>query len=206
MKRNLLLSKRNITKKSIGVAGVSRKSGVTHLCLCVAGFIASVLRDKVVYVEFAKVSALLPMVGACEVKIDDISCYRYKGVNYVLTDDVNEVEKLFSNRDIWLIIDFEEINDSTAQLYNLCNKKILIGSTKPWCVKEYYAYIYNKKMIINDIGHVACYTIGTMKNEKNDELMIPNIKNGIKIKHIPIIEDPFALEEGEFENLLRIIK
>ncbi len=209
MKRIFLLNKKKLTVKSIGVTGVSKKSGVTHLCFSLAGFISSVLRDKVVYVEYSKKKKILELVGEREIQIGDIRGYKYKGVNYVLTNDVNEVKKLLSMKEIWLIIDFDEINEVSVEAYNLCKKRMLIGSTMPWCIKEYYGYIYNKKNIINDISHVVCYTTGieekTKNNEKNN-LLIPGIKNGIKINFVPIIANPFSLEEEIFDKLIKILE
>ena len=190
-------------KKTICVVGVSPKSGVTHLCLSMANFLHSVLRQKVVYVELREDSSLLSVVGLNQVKLAGTIGYKYKGVTYILTGDVNEVMELMMSIDAWFIIDMKELNEETKTIFTNCDKRIVIGSLRPWCIREYYFYIekINKIKMNNSSVTYLGYKMNNNKNEK----IIKKIEK-IYISEAPIIEDPFSLKEKEFEALIDIIK
>ena len=203
MKRILLLvNKRKFKtkRKIIAVAGVSPKAGVTHLSLCLANFIKSALRQKVIYVELRKDSQLLGVVGMNQVKIGETYGYLYKGVKYVLTDDVDEVLKLTNKEKAWFIIDMESLEGEYRAVYTNSDNKILIGSLSPWCQREYNEFIENNIKNKNDINRIMYYT----KNKNKTKEF--NKSHGCTIKELPFINDPFSLKEENFDALIEMLQ
>lgn len=182
------------------MVGVAPKSGVTHICLSLANFIHSVLRQRVLYIEFRSDCSLLSVVGQKQVKIDEINGYRYKGVTYVLTDDVKTVNSLMSKQNCWIIIDMSKLTKETKTIFNNCNKRIVTGSLRPWNQRDYYRFI-DTKLEEREINQVNFYNI----DKRNDEKFFKQIY-GRNLNEIPYIEDPFSLKEEEFDGLISMLQ
>lgn len=181
------------------MVGVTSKMGVTHICLSLANFIHSVLRQKVIYIEFKADSSLLGVVGENPVKLYETSGYKYKGVTYVLTNDVSTVHSLMSKLNCWVIIDMSELTNETKTIFNRCNKQIVIGSLRPWCERDYYRFIDNN-LDQKEINQVKLYNI----NRRNDKKTFKQIY-GQNLYEMPYIKDPFSLREDEFDGLIDML-
>ena len=191
------------TKQKICVVGVAPKSGVTHICISLANFIHSVLRQKVLYIEFRADSSLLGVVGLNQVKLSEITGYKYKGVTYVLTNDVSTVHTLMAQTNCWIIVDMNNLTSETKTIFNNCNKRIVIGSLRPWCEREYYKFIdlNLEKIEKNQVDLYIINKINKRKNEKHFKQIY-----GQNLYEIPYIEDPFSLKEEEFDGLINMIQ
>ncbi len=201
----LVVNKRKFKtkKKNICVVGVSQKAGVTHICLSMANFLHSVLRQKVVYVELREDSSLLSVVGHKQVKLNDNVGYEYKGVTYVLTEDVKVVLTLMNTLDAWFIIDMSNLTDETKTIFTNCNKRIVIGSLSPWCQREYLRFIDILKKKHIDISQVTSYKLNRNENKTKNKF---ETIYGQKTLTLPLIEDPFSLREEEFDVIMDMIR
>lgn len=187
-------------QKQICVVGVTPKSGVTHICLSLANFIHSVLRQKVIYIEFRADSSLLGVVGENQIKLGEINGYKYKGVIYVLTNDVSTVCNLMSKESCWIIVDVNQLTRETKTIFNNCNKRIVIGSLRPWCERDYYRFI-SANFEYKDINRVKFYN--TNKRKENSYFLQIYGQN---LYEVPYIEDPFSLMEEEFDGLIDMLQ
>lgn len=194
-------NKKQNRNKKICVVGVSPKSGVTHLCLCLANFLHSVMGRNVIYIELRRDSDLLNLVGLKQVRIGDITGYKYMGVKYVLTSDVDIVRNLMANEKAWIVVDMEDLNEETQAVFMNSDNRIVIGSLSPWCQKFYYQFIENNKLIINDTDRIN-YLL-TNKTKKLKDAFMHHI--GSKPIDMPIIKDPFSLKEEDFEKLIEFL-
>ncbi len=199
LRKSKKLYKRNNQK--ICIAGASRKAGVTHVCLCLANFVHAALGQKVIYVELADESQLLEMVGRDMVRLEeDIIGFKYKGIIYVLTNDVNEVKKLITSQKVWCIVDIQRLDKDTFTIYDMCDKRVLLGSLQPWCVRDYHRLV-NKIKENSDVNQQLFFGINIEKKEKKTFE-----KNyDCEIKALPRMEDPFMLKEEYFDTLLEMI-
>lgn len=198
---NKKLIKNKIKNKKICVVGVSRKIGVTHICLCLANFIYSVLGKKVIYIEFGKESQLLSVVGMKQVKIGDTIGYEYMGVRYVLTDNIGITLKLMSTEKAWFIIDMESLTEETQPIYDNCTNRILIGSLSPWCEKDLYSFLEK-----NNNNLDANQMILMVKNKTRKVLYKFKKIYEYETIDMPMINDPFSLKEENFKELINIIR
>ena len=202
--KNIYKNKKDNNKnkeKTICITGVTRKQGVTHTCLFIANFISSVLREKVLYIEYSKESSLLTLVGDKSISIGEVIGYQYKSVNYVLTDDVDVIRRLLSSKKGWIVLDLKALDDKSAVIFNQCNKKIVIGSFLPWQRRDYHEFIRKNIRRKHDINSVDFY----QKNkDKEGEKAFGKIY-GVKLKSLPVINNPFSLKEENFEEIINVL-
>ena len=195
--KKIIKTKRN----KICVVGVSKKIGVTHLCLCLANFLSSALGKRVIYVELRRNSQLLSVVGLKQVLIGKMIGYEYKGVRYVLSDDTEAIRQLMMTEKAWFVVDMESLNNDTHTIFTNCNNRIIIGSLSPWCKKELYDFFINNNIEEYDIDNMRLALKNKTKKEKDDFLSYYNIKEF----DVPFIEDPFSLKEEHFNHLFKLL-
>ena len=188
------------TSKSIAVVSASRKLGVTHLCLCLANFLHAALRQKVLYIEVSEDSQLLGMVGEKQIDIRGHIGFLYKGVRYALACNKSEAMELMDQEEGYVILDIDALTDETSNLFFRCSKRIVIGSMKPWCRREFYN-LYNN-MIKGGQGINIKYV---NKNENVNEIKVFKKEFNCDITSLPVIDDPFRLQESSFEDLSKLI-
>lgn len=193
------------TTKTISIIGASRKLGVTHLSLCLANFLHSALKQPVIYIEVSDESKLLELVGEKQIFIDDMIGFLYKGVTYILACDAEEAMKLLNNSRAYIILDIQKYSGKTSELFDRCEKRIVIGSMKPWCKRDYFELLQDLKggkgMYSGKENRIKFYNIGKSKSEKT---LFSKISN-CSIESMPVIENPFSLKEEDFEPLLNMI-
>ena len=196
---------KNKNNKKICVVGVSSNVGVTHLSLSLANFLHSVMGQKVIYIELGKQSQLLSVVGMKQVLIGDLLGYEYKGVKYLLSDDIDSISSLMSIEKAWFVVDMEELNEETKTIFTNSNNRIVIGSLSPWCQREYYEYIDNNNLKNYDTGQMT-FIVSNINRDKREKTS-QNFNQYVKstIKRMPIINDPFSLKEDYFDDLMDLI-
>ena len=189
------------TKRQISITGVSNKLGVTHICLSIANFLASGLRKKVLYIELSDDSALLPLVGNCPVSIGEFNGFLYQGVHYVLGCSVGNAHRLLNLWDGFVVIDISSLNSKSMEIFNRCEKKIVLGSMKAWCKRDIF-YFINKWKGVTEIKGIDFFNKSNNKNEAN--LFYREYK--IPLTPLPFIDDPFSLKEEHFMALSNMIR
>ncbi len=211
MKEILLLLNNKIKKienkvnKKVCVVGVSPNVGVTHLCISLANFMHSALGKNVIYIELSNESQLLSVVGMKQILIGDILAYEYKGVRYILSNDIDAIRDIMLRENAWFVVDMANLNEETRPIFNNCNNRIIIGSLRPWCQREYYEFIDKLGLLEYDTDQMTY--IKTDKNKKTN-IIASGLANYTKstIKDLPIINDPFSLKEENFQELMDLIR
>lgn len=189
-------------EKSICIAEVSSKLGASHIALSMANYISSVLREPVLYIEPTKYSNLLTVVGEKVATIENVSGYRFKGVDYCFTPDFEDITKLMLRFRGWIIIDLGVLEEQNERLFQKCDKKLIIGSMMPWCRRDYQEFIRNMLIDKYSLDEISFYE----KNNSNVNKREFKEIYGCKLKTLPIIENPFSLKEKEFEVISMIIE
>lgn len=187
------------TKRTICVVAASRKLGVTHISLAIGNFFASVQKQKVLYVEVASKSQLVSTVGEKAEYFHGKRVFKYKGVNYMLQASVKEAMEVMTFDDCVIIYDLEGYNAKTDVIVSRCDVKLLIGSMKPWCEKDFLQTIDSWK---GEIKEVRFLNKGTSRDEKRKFQKIYNEH----LDTLPFIEEPFSLKETEFESIYKLVK
>ena len=185
-------------KKVIGVIGASRKMGVTHICLCIANFLQSALKQNVLYIELAEDSQLLPVVGEKQINFDGHIAFSYKKVTYVLACDGEEAVSLINSWNGHIVIDVADYSKKSYQVLCRCDKKIMIGSLQPWCIKDVEMMIEKLKGdgLMEKIIYI--YENDTDTKPSGNPL-------GCAIRTRPFIENPLKLKEEDFNAIVEMI-
>ena len=186
-------------KKIIGVVGASRKMGVTHICLSIANFLQSALKQDVLYIELSEDSQLLPVVGEKQINFDGHMAFSYKKVTYVLACDVEEAISLINSWQGHIVIDFADYSKNTYQVFGRCDKKIMIGSMSPWCIRD-SIQIY-ERMKGDGMNGISIFYYQNDTKEEN----IFNCSFKCSMLPRPIIENPFKLKEKKFQSIIEMI-
>ncbi len=192
---------KNIKKqKTISIISASRKLGVTHMCLCLANFLSSALKQKVLYIELSDESQLLGMVGEKQITILNKTGFFYKGVNYILACSVEDALSLINDFNGYIVVDIFKYSEETKVIFNRCERRIVIGSMKPWCKKDVYQLMSKLK------GGTGLknmyYNVCNSQNEKNDFKKM----YGCSMESLPYIKNPFSLKEEDFDPLFQMIQ
>ena len=192
---------KNIKKqKTISIISASRKLGVTHMCLCLANFLSSALKQKVLYIELSDESQLLGMVGENQITILNKTGFFYKGVNYILACSVEDALSLINDFNGYIVVDIFKYSEETKVIFNRCERRIIIGSMKPWCKKDVYQLMSKLK------GGTGLknmyYNVCNSQNEKNDFKKM----YGCSMESLPYIKNPFSLKEEDFDPLFQMIQ
>lgn len=193
---------KNIKNKKISIIGVSRKLGVTHMCLCLANFLSSALNKQVLYIEVSESSQLLGLVGATSILLHGITCFKHKGVTYALACNYDQAQMLISAFDGYVIVDLPNYCESTPSIFNQCDVNLVIGSTKPWCIRDLYLFLNTMKGAYDDRDKLRFFN---QSQDKNDaKIFKNNYKYNMSL--LPIINNPFSLKEEHFDALAQMIE
>ncbi len=187
------------TKRTICVVAASRKLGVTHISLAIANFLASVQKQKVLYVEVSAKSQLISTVGQCTDTIHGKRVFKYKGVYYLLAVSIKEAMEVMTFEDFIIVYDIEDYNTKTDVIVSRCEVRLAIGSMKPWCEKEYHSFIHKLK---GDIEEVRFFNKGNSQDEKRKFKKIYKTH----LESLPFIDNPFSLKETEFECIYKLVE
>ncbi len=191
--------KKKQNKNIISVVGASPKAGVTHLSLAIANFAGSVLKRRVIYIEFSEDSKLLSVVGMKPVQIGGSLAYKYKGVYYIFTNDSKEVMDLRTKVEAWFIIDLNRLDDKTATIFQTSDNKIILGFLSEWCQREYMEFLVK----INKIYNIDINTCQLLRRKKKT-IKLDEMKQ-YSFCEMPDIENPFVLKEHEFEDIINLV-
>jgi len=198
----MVFRKRKIDKKvNYAVVGINNGIGVTHTCLMIANYLSSREGYKVTYVEMSEVSSLLGVVKGEAVQVHDTVGYRYKNVDYVFTNSVEQVRQILLFCKGPVIVDLESLNDKTGEIFSMCERKIVLGSVSPWRFEEYMKYInkkIHKKYDTKSISFLARGISSKAKrrfNEYFEGVLLP----------IPYVENPFLLSEDDIVKISNIL-
>jgi len=186
-------------KKTISIIGASRKLGVTHICLSLANFLHSALKREVLYIELAEESQLLSTVGEKQINFDGTVGFVFKGVTYILACDVEKALKLLNSHSGYIIVDIHNYDEKTKCIFERCDKRIVIGSMKPWCRRD-LDILLSKMKGVDDMG-MNFYNKTTLKKENADF----EKEFHRTMKTLPIIDNPFLIKEKEFKPLLEML-
>ena len=191
----------NKTGKTICVTAVSPKLGCTFFSLALANFIASCLRENVIYIELKEESSLLGLVGENQISIGQRIGYSYKGVKYILTNDIEEVAEILARERGYIVVDLGVLNSSTAAVLNKCKNKIIIGSFMPWQRRNFHEFI--RKNIYKKYDMETIHFCQLCRDKKGEQFFYKTY--GCRLFNLPKIDNPFSLKEENFEDLMNFL-
>lgn len=187
-----------IKAHTFAVVGAGRGNGATHLALVIANYLSSVKRKNVTIIELNSKSDLYNVIS--ENSNNNYENNFYKNVRYITSSSIKEANDVLSENKDYIVFDIHDVNRESMNLFMLCDKKFVIGSFKPWKRQEYIKFV--KSIILKyDTKNVLFLGQGINTNEKKQfyELF------GLKIFKLPIIWDPYCIEEKDFPKIEQLV-
>ncbi len=184
-------------KTIIGICGVNRGVGAMHTALTMANYLRSKKKRPVIFIELSEKSRIYEMVCENKMKVEASVGYGYMGVKYIVSSSINEAMSTIRSTKDNVIVLIENLDKSTAKVWNVCHKKMVIGSMKPWNKQDYVGFIREKIIKEYDMRQISFYGNSLLKKETRDF----NKMYECQIKAIPYIEDPFSLSEKDFKRI-----
>lgn len=179
---------RSLEPRIIGILGTQRGAGCTHLALCIANYLSSVEKRRVLYVEMGNSSALYPFVKEHGIMENGSIFYVCKGVHYLVSAQEKEAEKQICDFDGWVIVDLGADVEDRKGVWRLCTQRILLLGTQPWEQERTREFL--EKNIKYDMTQMEYYSKRVTFQERN------HLRRtyGISLWEFPWIKDPFHLE------------
>ncbi len=184
-------------KTIIGICGVSRGVGAMHTALIMANYLRSKKKRPVIFIELSEKSRIYEMVCENKEKVEGNVGYGYMGVKYIVSSTINEAMSIIRSTQDNVIVLIENLDKTSAKVWNMCHKKMVIGSMKPWNKQDYIRFIREKIIKEYDMRQISFYGNSLLKRETRDF----NKMYECEIRAIPYIEDPFSLSEKDFKGI-----
>lgn len=183
-------------KKVMGFFGTREGAGCTHMALSVANYLHSVEKWEVMYLELGDFSHLYPMFSDRVVEKSGDILYAYQGVFYLICPKEKEALRLLDAFDGMMVIDFGRFAKENPLLESICQRRVLMGGLQPW-EREAYATCIEKNKKKSDMAQMEYYS-----RHVNRKSQVSFAKeNGVWVRPMPDIADPFSLEEKDIYYL-----
>lgn len=189
--------------QTIGITGVQKGVGVTHISIMLGNYIRSKHNKNVAILE-------MNQTGAFE-ELKEYYSNRHKNEQRFDTFSVaevtyyNKVEKemlgmIYNRCKDYVILDFGEIKEECIKEFLKCNIKIVVGNLNPWNRTKLVSYMeyFIARDFLGKIKYISRFIT-------NDE--IRHIKNIYKtnIYALPFEPDPFLIHGCNFEFLEKLL-
>lgn len=175
--------------RTVGIAGSTRGSGVTHLSVALANYAASGLGEKTAYVELGGHSEMMYWK-----KTNEPGFFTDLGVHYY-PDFRREQIPVLLNRDYEkIIMDFGDAYLSFREELLRCDRKIFLLNMNPW--QEFAA----RKLVNTVKGELwggISPVYGAVKAVKHVKKTVEK-ENRIRVAEIPLIENPRCVRSEHF--------
>jgi hypothetical protein len=183
----------------IGVMGVGRGVGTTHLTIMLGNYLANGLGKTVALLELNRNKAYSDMQ---HIKCSKISkfCFEEKNLKFYENVSYDSIPEIMANNYNYMILDISSNDLFGKNEFIRCHKKIVVGSLSRWKVHEYINFLENMQLL----SEVAvCQFLSLSRDGKAAEFIEDNYK--VKINQIPFELNPFYIESSHMEWIARIL-
>jgi len=184
--------------------GASFGVGVTHLCLLLGSYFSQ-SRNTIALVEWKNQDSFSALQEAYEGKQiqDEIPLvpFRIKKVDYFKQFSQGSLSTLKDGSYQVIVVDFGEVSESKAAMFNEMDLKILVGHGNEWKYKEIEA-VLNRFDVYSSQHWKVVLPFSTQ-----EEIKIVKKITHHKIRGISYCKDPFRYDEAiakEIEQLLSL--
>lgn len=197
------IGKEDTVFKTIGIAGVQKGAGVTHLCIMLGNYIRAKLNKNVTILEMNQTGAfeeLMEYYSGKHKNEQGFDTFSIAEVTYYYKVEKEMLGLIFNLCKDYVIIDFGEIDEECTKEFLKCNIKIVVGNLNPWNRTKLISYmeLFIAKDYLGKIKYVSRFIT-------NDEIRL--IKNIYKtnIYAQPFEPDPFLIHGCNFEFLEKLL-
>lgn len=190
--------------QTIGIMGIDRGNGVTHLSIMMGNYITAKLHKNTAILEMNKSSAFLELKDSYGENINknqEEKHFKIANVTYYYDMQKDKIGEVYSKGYEYIIIDMGTYNEKKTEEFLKCNIKILIGNLDPWNNKKFICTIESF------IAHGKIEKIKYLVQFKEDDMMHQFEKvYQISMYAIPYEPDPFLIHGCNFEFLEHLLQ
>ncbi len=194
----------HLALQTIGIMGVDRGNGVTHLAIMMGNYLTAKLHKNTAIIEknnSEAFSELKDSYGENANENQELNQFKISNVTYYYNIPNNKIGEIFSKNYEYIIIDMGTYKEKETEEFLKCNFMILIGTLDPW---------KNRKLIHSIERFLAYGNIEKIKYlvQSGTTDRVRQIKNVYQISMyaVPYEPDPFLIHGCNFEFLDQLLR
>lgn len=183
----------------IGVMGVGRGVGTTHLTIMMGNYLTNGLGKTVALLELNRNNTYSEIKRMKCSKISEL-CFEVNGMDFYEDVSYEDIPKIMANNYNYVILDISSNYILGRNEFLRSHKKIVVGSLSRWKAQEYLNYFENMQLLCEI---PSCKFLSLSK----DCEVIKIIKNKYRstIGQIPFELNPFHIESNHMEWIGKIL-
>lgn len=182
-------------KVSIGIIGIGKGCGATHLVVALANYLQSALGKKTAVIELSGQQELKELIGK-----EGDKRQKLFGVSYFTDICVGNIPEIMNSRYDAFVLDLGADYETAREEFLRCDRKIVVGSISPW---KAFAYEHFLNTITATENYEAWEFLVLFANVLDKKRL--QKRYGMYMISIPWIENPFCLKQEDMQFLQKII-
>lgn len=187
----------------IGIVGAGRGTGVTHLCLWMANYLASSLQRKTAVIEWnshGSFEQVERMMGAEFRRAEKSSDKGYKvlGVTYYRGGDSHILASCMDSMYDEIMIDFGEMRPSIRAEWLRCTVKMVTGALNEWKLGSFLELLTEEEGCNRKWIYTAAFGSEYTRREIEKRFRISLLR-------VPLSVDVFSVDKRAMEWFERIL-
>ncbi len=182
-------------KVSIGIIGIERGCGATHLTVALANYLHSALGKKTAVIEWPERHELKKMIEK-----EGYQQRKLLGVSYYTDICVGNIPEIMNSKYEAFVLDLGADYTATREEFLRCDRKIVVGSISPWRAFAYEHFLNNITATENYEAWEFLVLFANMLDKKKLQK-----RYGMYLTSIPWIENPFCLKQEDMMFLHKLI-
>lgn len=198
------ISKRNLRKGTsvIGIYGMRRYVGVTHLTLLLAFYLSDVCGYKVVVIEASGKDDIGSLEKLYHIASESTNTnkFSYRNITFIGQAVTHEIGAYFNSSYDYCLIDLGGNYKQAVHELLRCDLKIVVGTTAPW---QRILWETLEEMLAN-IKDLSSWCVINNLSTKKQKAKINGFRNYFVIGLEPNILHPSKAAIGTFRNLMNL--
>lgn len=190
---SFVLKKRTVIRRRkgtvvIGLMGVGRNSGVTHLGFMLSTYLAFVMGEKVAYVENNNSGCFRQAGIILENNFHGKTKKLFKMISIFMQSDSSKLAEIIAKDFDFVIVDFGSDFENNRNQFLMCNIKIVTGSLSWWNIHKYVGFLAGTE---GETSRKSWVFAGISPVKEGIRYLRHEF--GIRVHLIPPEPDPFCL-------------
>lgn len=188
---------------TIGILGIERGAGTTHLSIMTAGYLSSKERKKTAIVEFNHDNAFEAVktlyYGEFCGKEADFQAFELKGIDYFYGITIEQYTQIINMGYEYIVLDLGSfINDNYSELMR-CDIKCIVGNASEWNILKFDRFLDRFYKKNNNVGINFLYVFGNKR-------LVKKLEKAYKVNlyNIPFEPSPYELHSSSFPFLAKL--
>lgn len=182
-------------KISIGIIGIERGCGATHLAIALANYLQSGMGKKTAFIELSGKNELKEMIQK-----EGKGKKKLLGVSYFTDINTEKIPEIMNSKYEAFVLDLGSDYTAAREEFLRCDRKIVIGSISPWKIFAYEHFIKNVIVAENYESWEFLVLFANLSDKKKVQK-----RYEMHLASVPWIENPFYLKKEDIVFLQKII-